>query len=91
MRPGGGGRAVPDARFLSVDPATEEIVGEAPDAAPADMDAAIGAAREAFDTGTWASDPSLRARCLRQLREALTGHADELRELTVAEAGCPAW
>src|SRR5207237_9835255 len=34
-------------------PATEEIVAEAPDATREDMRAAIAAARRAFDEGTW--------------------------------------
>ncbi|GAA0855069.1 aldehyde dehydrogenase [Streptosporangium amethystogenes subsp. fukuiense] len=87
----GSGRkgAAMSGRFASVNPATEEVVGEARDGTPADMDAAIGAAREAFDAGAWSADPRLRARCLRQLRDGLVAHASELRELTVAEAGCP--
>ncbi|GIH96925.1 aldehyde dehydrogenase [Planobispora siamensis] len=76
-------------RFATVDPATEEVLGEAADAAPADMDRAIGAARRAFDDSGWTTDPGLRVRCLRQLGEALTRHSDELRELTVSEAGAP--
>ncbi|MGV9826454.1 aldehyde dehydrogenase [Gordonia sp. NPDC003429] len=81
--PGGGGT------FEILNPATEEVIGRAADATAADMDAAIGAARRAFDTTDWARDHALRARCLRQLRDALRGHIDELRELTVAEVGCP--
>ena len=40
-------------------------------------------------TTDWSTDRRVRARCLRQLRDALTAHADELRELTVAEVGAP--
>ncbi|GAA3445383.1 aldehyde dehydrogenase [Planomonospora venezuelensis] len=76
-------------RFETVDPATEEVLGEAADATREDMDHAIAAARRAFDDSGWATDPALRVRCLRQLSEALTRHAGELRELTVAEAGAP--
>ncbi|AZG48251.1 aldehyde dehydrogenase [Gordonia insulae] len=83
LTPGGGGT------FDVVNPATEEVLGQAADATAADMDAAIAAARLAFDTTDWSRDPALRARCLRQLRDALLAHADELRELTVAEVGCP--
>ncbi|MGW0037703.1 aldehyde dehydrogenase [Gordonia sp. NPDC003376] len=81
--PGSGGA------FAIIDPATEETIGHAADATADDMDAAIAAARRAFDTTDWSRDHALRARCLRQLRDALLGHADELRELTVAEVGCP--
>ncbi|NMO02133.1 aldehyde dehydrogenase [Gordonia sp. TBRC 11910] len=81
--PGSGGT------FDVVNPATEEVIGRAADATAADMDAAIAAARNAFDTTDWSHDHAFRAKCLRQLRDALAAHTDELRELTVAEVGCP--
>ncbi|RJL31705.1 aldehyde dehydrogenase [Bailinhaonella thermotolerans] len=75
--------------FDSIDPATEEVAATVADGTAADMDAAIAAARRAFDEGTWAADLDLRVRCLRQLRDALRRNAAELRERTVAEVGCP--
>ena len=51
------------------------------------MAAAIAAARRAFDTTGWPTDVELRIRCLDQLHQALVDHADELRELTIAEVG----
>ncbi|MFI6520252.1 aldehyde dehydrogenase [Spirillospora sp. NPDC050679] len=85
------GRLVPGSGgvFPTIDPATEEVVGEAADAGEDDLDAAIGAARRAFDETSWSTDVAFRARCLRQLREALRKHADELRELTIREVGAP--
>ncbi|GAA4638129.1 aldehyde dehydrogenase [Actinoallomurus vinaceus] len=84
------GEAVPGARrFATVDPATGEVLGEAADADRDDLDRAVAAARRAFDESGWAGDLALRVRCLRQLREALTRHADELRELTIREVGAP--
>jgi aldehyde dehydrogenase (NAD+) len=53
------------------------------------MDEAIAAARTGFDTESWSTDPQLRARCIRQLRDALQHSIEELRELTVAEVGAP--
>jgi acyl-CoA reductase-like NAD-dependent aldehyde dehydrogenase len=73
--------------FPSVNPATGEVFGHAPDATVADVRAAIAAARHAFDTTTWSSDVELRTRCLRQLHAALTEHKEELRELTIADTG----
>jgi aldehyde dehydrogenase (NAD+) len=78
-----------NAEFETLNPATEEVLGVAADAAAADMDDAIAAARSAFDDDSWSTDPARRAVCLRQLRDALIAHADELRELTVAEVGAP--
>lgn len=75
--------------FDVINPATEEVIGQAADATLDDMDAAIAAARHAFDTTNWSRDAAFRAHCLRQLRDALLAHTDELRELTVAEVGCP--
>jgi aldehyde dehydrogenase (NAD+) len=79
------------ATFETVNPATEAVLGVAADGSAADLDAAIGAARRAFDDRDWATDPAFRARCLRQLRDALTAHGDELRQLTTAEVGAPAF
>jgi aldehyde dehydrogenase (NAD+) len=75
--------------FETVDPATEEVLGVAADGTTDDMDAAIAAARSAFDETGWSTDLDLRVRCIRQLRDALQSHAEELRELTVAEVGAP--
>jgi len=81
--------AASGAVFETVDPASEEVLGVAADAAAADADEAVGAARRAFDEGAWATDPAFRAHCLRQLRDAFVEHADEVRALTVAEVGAP--
>jgi aldehyde dehydrogenase (NAD+) len=87
-----GGRLVAarsGAVYDNINPATEEVIGVAADAGHADMDAAIAAARLAFDSTGWSTDLALRVRCLRQLHEGLTKHADELRATIVAEVGCP--
>jgi aldehyde dehydrogenase (NAD+) len=77
------------AQFPIENPATGEIIGHAPDAGPADANAAIEAARRAFDDTGWATDPALRARCLRQLKAALDADFETLRAITIAEAGVP--
>jgi aldehyde dehydrogenase (NAD+) len=76
-----------DRAFPSVNPATGDVVGYAPDAGVAEAEAAIAAARRAFDTTSWPTDVDLRIRCLDQLHQALLDHAEELRELTIAEVG----
>ncbi|MGV9973972.1 aldehyde dehydrogenase [Nocardia beijingensis] len=78
-----------DGVFATVNPATEEVLGLAADANAADLDAAVDAARSAFDETDWSRDHAFRARCLAQLRTALENHVDELREITIAEAGAP--
>ncbi|MDX3230339.1 aldehyde dehydrogenase family protein [Streptomyces sp. ME19-01-6] len=78
-----------DSTFPSYNPATGDLLGHAPDATKADAEAAIAAARRAFDSTGWATDKDLRLRCLRQLHQALDDHREELRELTIAEVGAP--
>jgi aldehyde dehydrogenase (NAD+) len=77
------------ATFATLNPATEEVLGAVADGGPADMDAAIAAARRSFDTTDWSTNVALRVSCLRQLQSAFEKHADEVRALTVAEAGSP--
>ena len=73
--------------FPSNNPATGELVGHAPDATVAEAEAAIAAAKRAFDTTDWSTNVELRIRCLDQLHRALIEHRDELADLTVAEVG----
>jgi aldehyde dehydrogenase (NAD+) len=76
-------------RYDDISPATEETIASAPDADLDDVDAAIGAARHAFDEGPWANaTPDERARCLGQLGNALLDHADDFFALSQVEWGC---
>jgi len=74
-------------RFASLNPATGEVLGYAPDATIADAEAAVAAARKAFDTTDWATNVDLRIHCLEQLHRALVEHRDELGQLTTDEVG----
>ena len=76
-------------RFATVNPATEEALGTAANAGPGDMDRAIAAARRAFDTTDWSTNTELRVRCIRQLRDAVRANIDDVRDITIAEAGAP--
>jgi aldehyde dehydrogenase (NAD+) len=75
--------------FPSVNPATGEVLGHAPDATVEQAGAAVEAARRAFDTTDWATNTEFRIRCLEQLHQALTEHKEELRKLTIEEVGAP--
>ncbi|MDA4107230.1 aldehyde dehydrogenase family protein [Mycolicibacterium holsaticum] len=77
----------PSRTFPSINPATGQVLGHAPDATVADAHAAVAAARRAFDETNWATDTQLRIRCLEQFHHALVEHRDELAELTIAEVG----
>jgi aldehyde dehydrogenase (NAD+) len=76
--------------FASLNPATGEVLGYAPDASVADAEAAVAAARRAFDSSGWATDVALRIRGLEQFHAALVEHRDELAALTTAEVGATA-
>jgi aldehyde dehydrogenase (NAD+) len=75
--------------YDNINPATEETIGQVADAAAADMEAAIAAARRAFDETSWSTDRALRKRCLEQLREGMEKEKENLRQQTVAEVGSP--
>ena len=79
-----------EATFPSINPATWAVVGYAPEAGEAEVDAAIAAARRAFDSTDWPTNVELRVRCLEQLHQALVDHRDELAELTMDEVGATA-
>ena len=81
--PGGNGR------YPTINPATEEILGTAADGDAEDMSRAIDAARRAFDTTEWSTNTELRVRSIRQLRDAMKEHVEELREITMSEVGAP--
>jgi aldehyde dehydrogenase (NAD+) len=86
------GKLVPastGATYPILNPATGAEIGHAPDASADDVDAAIAAARRAFDESEWATDVALRVRCLRQLHEALMGVEEDFKALTTAEVGMP--
>jgi aldehyde dehydrogenase (NAD+) len=75
--------------FPTLNPATEEVLGVSADASADDVEAAIGAARRAFDETDWATNVEQRVRCIRQLQQAMRDHVEELRDLTIAEVGAP--
>lgn len=85
----GGWRATETAAPV-VNPATEEAFTTAPWGAAADADAAVAAARRAFDEGPWPRmTPVQRSAALGRLRDVLADWADDIVGLVVAEAGIP--
>jgi aldehyde dehydrogenase (NAD+) len=77
------------ATFDNINPATEEVLGVVADASERDMDAAIAAARRAFDETSWSTDHEFRANCLRQLHDALVAETELIRQELIAEVGTP--
>ncbi|KFZ77065.1 aldehyde dehydrogenase [Amycolatopsis sp. MJM2582] len=73
-----------------VSPATEQAVARVPEAVEADVDAAVAAAREAFDNGPWPRLPlDERIAVLRKLSTELAAHESDVAHLVSAEMGCP--
>jgi len=71
-----------------INPATEEVVGTVPKLTRPDAQAAIAAARAAFDSGVWSGlAPDERSRILMQVVEKFTEHEDELAELETRQSG----
>ncbi len=78
-------------RWLPViDPSTEEIIAEVPDAGEADIDSAVQAARAAFDSGPWPQTTAQeRGRLLFRLAERVRREAPQLAELEARDSGKP--
>ena len=73
-----------------VDPATEEQVATVPAGTAEDVDAAVAAARAAFEG--WASLPAPdRAALLSAAADALEARTDEIAALITSEMGTPLW
>lgn len=69
-------------------PATEEVIGHVPAGNAADVDAAVAAARAAFED--WSrTDPDERAKYLERLGEAMKARADEIARTIALEMGAP--
>jgi aldehyde dehydrogenase (NAD+) len=86
------GKLVPAASgktYDNINPADCSVAGVCADAGREDMEQAIAAARRAFDESDWSTNHAFRLKCLKQLRDAMKAHADELRYHIVAETGAP--
>jgi phenylacetaldehyde dehydrogenase len=76
--------------FSVEDPATEEVIAHVPAGDKADIDAAVAAARRAFEAGPWSRIlPGDRSRMVWRLGDLLEQHADEFAELEALDNGKP--
>ncbi|WP_220428641.1 aldehyde dehydrogenase family protein [Sphingobium fluviale] len=77
-----------DGRLSVINPATEQVIGTAPDASPDDLDRAVAAARAAFPG--WAATPiEERRKALHAMADVIVAHKDELKSLLTSEQGKP--
>jgi len=84
----GGALEAGSATFDVINPATETVLAQAPDATPADLDRAVAAARAAFPG--WAATPiAERKAALSALANAIWANADDFKRLLTLEQGKP--
>ena len=77
-------------RIPVYDPSTEEVIAEIPDASGADIDAAVAAARHAFDEGGWPQTSAQeRGRILFRIAAKLREEAPMLAEMESRNCGKP--
>ena len=70
------------------DPSSGEVIGRAAVATPADCEAAVAAARAAFDGGAWTGlTPAERGKILWRAADLLEQYGDEVAELEMLDAG----
>jgi aldehyde dehydrogenase (NAD+) len=88
-----GGEFVPSAsgrRFATTNPATGETIAEVAEAGREDLDRAVAAARQAFESGPWAAmKPRQRGRILMRAAEMLAGRAEEFGRVETMDNGKP--
>ncbi len=72
-----------------VNPATEQVVGHAPEASVAQANAAASASRAALETWSRTS-PQARAEILFAIAVGIRSHFDDLLPLVISETGCTA-
>jgi acyl-CoA reductase-like NAD-dependent aldehyde dehydrogenase len=74
----------------SINPATGEVLADAPLATEREVDAAVTAASRAFDAWRF-TPPTQRARLMWKLADLLEAHKDELATIEVLDNGKPMW
>ena len=78
--------------IAAINPADESLLATLHEDNGAGVDAAVRAARKAFDTGPW---PRMsfteRRRIMDRVRDALLAHAEELAYLDCLDTGIPLW
>ncbi|MBM3970365.1 MAG: aldehyde dehydrogenase family protein [Planctomycetes bacterium] len=77
-------------RFKTINPVNETVIAEVAEGDPADVDAAVKAARAAFETGPWSKmDARDRGRLMNKLADLMEANLDELAALESLDNGKP--
>lgn len=73
-----------------ISPVTEELILQYPEASIADVDAAVAAARDAYDNGPWPRmSPRERAGYLRKVATNITARLEEIAQAWTLQVGAP--
>jgi len=75
--------------YDNIGPWTGDVIGQAADASEADVDAAIAAARRAFDSTDWSTNHQERFGLLRKLYDLFVANEARLVEIARLEVGAP--
>jgi aldehyde dehydrogenase (NAD+) len=79
-------------RFALVSPITEELTLSVPAGTTKDMEAAVAAARQAFDTGEWPClQVSERAGYLNKIADEIDQRMELFQRLWIGQVGAPRW
>ena len=77
-------------RIDVINPATGKVISSISDATQADVNAAVSAARTAFESDAWSKmPPAQRANLISKFADIIEAHADELAMLEVIDGGKP--
>lgn len=83
-------QAVSSNTFTSINPANEQVLAHLPAGNAEDIDAAVKAARAAFDHGPWPKLSGVeRGQYLQKMADIITRRLEELTELEVLDNGKP--
>lgn len=84
--------AVSGKTFETLNPATEQLLCRVAEAEQADVDAAVAAARKAFEAPSWsAMSPHSRTRALLRIADKVEAHIPELAAIESLDNGMPLW
>jgi acyl-CoA reductase-like NAD-dependent aldehyde dehydrogenase len=79
-----------DARIEVISPVTEAVIASTPEALDGDIDAAVTAARTAFDDGPWPRmSPAERGGAILRIRDEVESRLEEMALTFTAEIGTP--
>jgi aldehyde dehydrogenase (NAD+) len=77
-------------RFATFSPVTEKVIAEVAEGDASDVDAAVKAARAAFDSGPWSrADARDRGRMMNKLADLMEANLEELAALETLDNGKP--